>query len=107
MNYRSTLCLVAGAILLSACGDDAPPEETEAEAGRGAKGEVLGGTISDAMIPLDQLRSQSPPMPESPSRSREETAAEACESTEPGIDPETDAASASIEPDEATEPAED
>lgn len=36
--------------------------ETDAPAGKRAAGEVLGGTISDEMIPLEQLRSQSPPM---------------------------------------------
>jgi hypothetical protein len=68
MKYRPAFCLVVGALMVSACGGDAPPEETEAEAERNAKGEVVGGTISDAMIPLDQLRSQSPPMREAPSR---------------------------------------
>ena len=28
---------------------------------------MIGGTISDAMIPLDRLRSQSPPVREAPS----------------------------------------
>ena len=36
------------------------------EADRAAKGEVLGGTISDDMIPLDRLRSQSPPVADGP-----------------------------------------
>ena len=74
MIHRPAFCLVVGAALLSACGGDAPPEETEAEAERNAKGEVIGGTISDAMIPLDQLRSQSPPMPEATTRSSNDTA---------------------------------
>ena len=68
MKYRPAFCLVVGALMVSACGGDTPPEETEAEAERNAKGEVIGGTISDAMIPLDQLRSQSPPVREAPSR---------------------------------------
>ena len=99
MNHRPAFCLVVGAIMLSACGGDAPPEETEAEAERGAKGEVIGGTISDAMIPLDQLRSQSPPVPEAPGRppaatsSSEETAPAEVEEIEvlPETAPEADA----------------
>jgi len=68
MMIRSALSLVAATAILSGCGDDAPPAETEVEAERNAKGEVIGGTISDAMIPLDRLRSQSPPVREAPSK---------------------------------------
>ena len=52
--------VLAFALGMAACGDDAaetPPEGDE----RGARGEVLSGTISDDMIPLDQLQSQSAP----------------------------------------------
>ena len=45
-------------LALSACGDDA--ETTAEDDGREASGEVLEGTISDAMLPLDQVRSQAP-----------------------------------------------
>jgi hypothetical protein len=41
------------AALLAACNGDAP-EEGE------ATGEVLEGTISDEMLPLDQVRSEAP-----------------------------------------------
>lgn len=44
--------------LLAACGDDARRGEND---DRTAAGEVRGGTISDEMLPLDQLKSQSPP----------------------------------------------
>ena len=47
---------------LTACSNETPAEETEQEADRDAKGDVIGGTISDDMIPLDRLRSQSPPV---------------------------------------------
>jgi len=70
------------AFALAACGDE--PEAVSADDGRGAEGEVLGGSISDDMLPLDQLRSQSPPL-------REESAP----------------ASASGSADTATEPADD
>ena len=69
---------------LAACGSetaDAPGESDD----RGARGEVLGGTISDDMIPLDTLESQSPPL-----RQASETAAD-------GSDP------AAAAPDRATE----
>ncbi|MCL4671768.1 MAG: hypothetical protein KJZ64_02275 [Sphingomonadaceae bacterium] len=55
--------LVLPLALLAACDkgtDNAAPAERRAE------GEVLGGTISDDMIPLEQLRSQSPPMRAAP-----------------------------------------
>lgn len=48
--------LLAG---LAACGDE-QASETSGD-GRTAAGEVLGGTISDDMLPLPLVRSQSPP----------------------------------------------
>ena len=54
---------IAALLLLAACQDDVPAE-TEADAEREAEGEVLGGTISDDMLPLDDVRSQSPPLQE-------------------------------------------
>lgn len=48
------------AIALAACGGE-PAGEAESDA---ARGEVLGGTISDEMLPLDTVRSQSPPLEE-------------------------------------------
>ena len=52
--------VLACALGLAACGDDAADAPAEGDE-RGARGEVLGGTISDDMIPLDQLQSQSAP----------------------------------------------
>ncbi len=53
---------LAGALALSACGDEAAQGDAAAVAQGGkAAGEVLGGTISDDMLPLDSLTSQSPP----------------------------------------------
>ncbi len=43
-------------LLLAACGSDGAPGEDAGE----AAGEVMEGTISDAMLPLDQTRSQAP-----------------------------------------------
>jgi hypothetical protein len=42
--------------LLAACGDKPAPEGDD----RSASGEVLDGTISDSMLPLDQLTSEPP-----------------------------------------------
>lgn len=53
--------ILALALLASACTEQeaAPP----AAQGGKAAGEVLGGSISDAMIPLEQLQSQAPLAP--------------------------------------------
>ncbi|QDH35935.1 hypothetical protein [Porphyrobacter sp. YT40] len=48
------------ALALAACGDEAAPA---AQQGGAASGEVLEGSISDAMIPLDQVTSQAPLAP--------------------------------------------
>ncbi|WP_211277354.1 hypothetical protein [Erythrobacter donghaensis] len=48
------------ALALAACGDEAAPA---AKQGGAASGEVLDGSISDAMIPLDQVTSQAPLAP--------------------------------------------
>jgi len=52
-----TLGLVPS-LLLIGCGDDPAPVDDEEP--REASGEVLEGSISDAMLPIDQLRSQAP-----------------------------------------------
>ncbi len=53
--------LLAALMLLAAgCTEEA---STPAERGGKAAGEVLGGEISDAMIPLEQLDSQAPLAP--------------------------------------------
>ncbi|MBD3730251.1 MAG: hypothetical protein IE933_11140 [Sphingomonadales bacterium] len=52
--------VAALALLLASCGDKAPAPQ--ADSAKGAEGEVLGGTISDEMIPLDEIRSQSAPV---------------------------------------------
>ena len=41
--------------LLAACGKSAPTNDS-----RSASGEVLQGTISDALLPVDQVRSEPP-----------------------------------------------
>ncbi|MEO1730581.1 MAG: hypothetical protein AAFR64_07570 [Pseudomonadota bacterium] len=59
--------LATGLVLasaLAACGSESETPEAQAPAEQGGTvtGEVLGGTISDDMIPLESLTSQSPPL---------------------------------------------
>ncbi|MFN3864354.1 MAG: hypothetical protein ACK4RT_08765 [Erythrobacter sp.] len=53
-------CLAALMLLLAGCTEEAG---VPGERGGTAAGEVQGGTISDAMIPLEQLNSQAPLAP--------------------------------------------
>jgi hypothetical protein len=90
---------------LSACGEkngaDGPERKT-------AAGEVLGGTISDAMLPLATVTSENPPLRESTGASGDEsggtstdTAAADADDAEPASDPAPEpsaAASASATP---------
>jgi hypothetical protein len=48
-------------LLASACGEDAAGGGANAEQGGEAAGDLLGGSISDDMLPLGELQSQSPP----------------------------------------------
>ena len=49
-------CLALAA--LASCGDDAAQDDVEEM--NSASGEVLEGTISDAMLPIDEVRSRAP-----------------------------------------------
>lgn len=60
MIIRASLAF-ASLLLLAACNGDDPAGESSVEQGGKAAGEVLGGTISDDMLALDQLTSTSPP----------------------------------------------
>ena len=75
-------CSLSLALLLVACGSepDVPRETGDAAE---AEGEVLGGSISDEMIPLGALKSQSPPLKEAPKASGgSETSGDTDESAE-------------------------
>ncbi|KPP88935.1 hypothetical protein [Erythrobacter sp. HL-111] len=63
---RHAACALAAALLLAACEDEAVEAPRETGQGGEAAGEVLGGTISDEMVPLERLRSQSPPLEPEP-----------------------------------------
>jgi hypothetical protein len=66
MGLAVALALTGG---LAACSEEAatPGEGATVEEGGEAAGDVLGGSISDDMIPLEQLTSQSPPLRRAPS----------------------------------------
>jgi len=61
MKHASIMLAFAGALFLTGCEDEAEPVRDQAETGGRAAGEVLGGTISDDMLPLERLTSNSPP----------------------------------------------
>ena len=93
---------VAALLTLSACEEEAS-EAVSAETGGEAAGEILGGTINDDMIPLEELTSTSPPaersaservtagpsrpQPESQSQPQADPAPESQEAEPPAGDP--------------------
>ena len=56
----SRIAIIALCLIAAGCEDQAAAPGPQGEA---ASGEVLAGSISDAMIPLDQLESQGPLAP--------------------------------------------
>ncbi len=84
----------ASLLLLSACSEEVEvPEESDDSAT--ATGDVLGGSISDAMLPLGELRSQSPAAP----RRVTAPASAGSEEAEPAAEtPEAEAAPAAPAP---------
>lgn len=66
MKYPLALILPIS-LGLAACEKEADtPAPAEDDAGRGAAGEVLGGTVSDEMLPLERIQSQAPMLEEEP-----------------------------------------
>ena len=55
MTDKRLFLALAPLALLAACAEDAPADD-----GRSASGEVLEGTISDAMLPIDTVQSEPP-----------------------------------------------
>jgi hypothetical protein len=77
------LAALASLMLLAACngsGEKGPERKT-------AAGEVLGGSISDSMLPLDTVQSQSPPLRESAAGSADE-ATDSADKSAKGADTE-------------------
>lgn len=56
---RAALCLLV-IPMLAACGDEPATAPVVAEDSRDAEGDVLPGSITDDMVPLDRLTSTSP-----------------------------------------------
>ncbi len=81
------LVLLAPILLAAACTDD---PSAPAESGGEAAGEVLGGEISDAMIPLEQLTSQAPLAPRAATSAADLDA----EQPDPAAEPATEGAEA-------------
>lgn len=93
-------------LLLAACGSgtsDAPVADEGAVAG----GEVLDGSISDAMIPHDQIRSQSPRAEPEASEGGSSAAAPAAKADGDESQAETDPAPANTDADADTDGAEE
>ena len=64
----SLIMLAVPALLLAGCNSEPEPVAAkDASDDRTAAGDVQGGTISDAMLPLESVRSQSPPLAPAPS----------------------------------------
>ena len=94
MTFRRPIAAAALAALLAACGGDAPQEGE-------VSGEVLEGTISDEMLPLDQLRSEAPLADPTPDETSSRAAAPAIEAS--AAEAETDDATAEEPPAEPEE----
>ena len=60
MKIKPVAILALPLLILTACEEEVP-EAVSTETGGEAAGEILGGTISDEMIPLEELTSTSPP----------------------------------------------
>ena len=88
--FLAPALMMAPLALLAACSDDAPADD-----GRSASGEVLEGSISDAMLPVDRVRSQPPledPEAFAEAVEGEESDAESGEEGEEAAEGEADAA---------------
>jgi uncharacterized lipoprotein len=71
MTFRIALILPC-ALLLAACDSDGQVEQPTADGKeRGAMGEVLGGTISDEMIPYEDIQSAAPTQDDGPTDGEE------------------------------------
>ena len=97
---RTSFLVLPLLALLAACGDAAiAPDD---DAARAASGEVLEGSISDEMLPLEDLRSQPPVAPPLPG---ETAAAPAGGETAPSSAPSEAADTPAAEASEAPAPA--
>ena len=61
MRIAPIALILASALALTACEEESAPDAEPVETGGEAAGDVLEGTISDDMLPLEELTSTSPP----------------------------------------------
>lgn len=71
-KLKSYAVILAAGVLLASCGDSA--NDAVSAEGSGAQGEVLEGSISDDMLALDQVKSQSPRMKPEPGEGGDDSA---------------------------------
>lgn len=103
MIVKRLIPALSAVVLLAGCGSEPADDD-----GRAASGEVLEGTISDAMLPVDRVRSEAPlEDPEAFAEVRTAAAADDADD-EAAADEGEEAAPADADaaPDEAPEPAE-
>jgi hypothetical protein len=93
LTAKRLLIILSPLVLLAACGKQAPANDS-----RSASGEVLEGTVSDAMLPLDTVKSE-PPF-EDPVAARKVQEAAATDG-EAGADAATEGSAPEGEPTEA------
>lgn len=93
--------LVLGVLFLAGCSGD-PAGDRDNAGEREAEGEVLGGSISDEMIPLERLQSQSRSLRAAPTPGQEddetgETSEEAGDATDQEAGPTAEPAEPATE----------
>jgi hypothetical protein len=101
MTDKRLLLALPTLALLAACGGNAPASDDS----RAASGEVLEGTISDGMLPVDRVRSE-PPLedPEAFARARSATdGAASADAAAEGAGTEGEQPAAEATPDAAPE----
>lgn len=96
MTDKRLFLAVVPFALLAACGEEAPADDS-----RSASGEVLEGTISDAMLPLDRVQSEPPLEDPEAFAEAQEKAAEGEAVTAEGEGTEEGTAGEGVEIDEA------
>lgn len=88
------------ALLLTACGGD---KAKKAEGAGTAQGEVLPGSVSDAMIPLDSVKSQAPLAPKVEGADKKDAKTVEKAMGETAAKPATEAEPAAVEAEPAAE----
>ena len=106
MSVRFTVAM-ALSLVLAGCGSSDDVET--AEEGANAQGEILGGTISDEMVPLEEVRSASPPAKKEAGEGGGSSSGDSADSDDEGTDEAGPAEepAAESEPAETEEPAEE